>query len=150
MATSAALSAAAKNVRAMFHGISATEETLLMVSRGLMRHLIGPLIVQMGISQNMQSPVKFLDLACGTGVASSEVQMRLPKAVREESSFIASDLSPDMVEIVKKRIEAEEWLNTETMVLDAQVCLSSVLTSCSRSLFVDVIAHSRQSYRTLD
>jgi hypothetical protein len=106
----------------LFKGISEHEKGFLVASRGVMRPLISPLLLQLGLTEKTTTSFDLLDGACGTGLLTQEVQDRVPKDVLAKSSFLCSDFSEQMVGIVEKRVEAEGWVNTKTAVLDAKVC----------------------------
>lgn len=101
-------------------GSAQTEEGMLFVARNLMPLLAKPLVQQMGIGA---SPVTMLDSACGSGMVTDQAQVLLREGgALEGSRFVAADSSPMLVDIVKRRAEAEGWTSTETKVLDAMVC----------------------------
>ncbi|KAH6890630.1 S-adenosyl-L-methionine-dependent methyltransferase [Thelonectria olida] len=104
----------------LFKGISEHEKGFLVASRGVLRPIINPLLLQLGLTEKTTTPFDLLDGACGTGLLTQEVQDRVPKDVLAKSSFLCSDFSDQMVGIVNKRIEAEGWVNTKTAVLDAK------------------------------
>lgn len=94
-----------------------SEEGMLFVSRNLLPLLGRPLVQQMGIGS---TPVAMLDSACGTGVATDQAQALLREGgALDGSSFLAADSSEMLTGIVRKRVEEEGWVNTETRVLDA-------------------------------
>jgi hypothetical protein len=103
------------------------EKDFIEVSRGVIRLVAEPLVNDIGLSGKVTEPVKMLDSACGAGVVTQEVQAALPDEILRLSSFTCADSSPAMVDVVKKRIVNEKWVNTEAKVLDAMVsnaCLS--------------------------
>lgn len=108
---------------ATFKGISQhfQEEALLWASRNLIIHLAAPMISQMGITEETTEPLNFLDLACGTGIATDVVQKRLPRDILEKSSFLATDSSEVMTDLARKRIALDGWVNTKVEVKDALV-----------------------------
>lgn len=128
MPPKADLAKAAKTLSTFFRSagasISTTEEEQVLVARTFLKCLAAPLLSQMGISETTKSPLHMLDLACGSGVITQELQGMLSKDVLEKSNFLSSDNSPALVELCKKRIAAEEWVNTEARVLDAMVRLT--------------------------
>lgn len=107
-------------------GPAQTEEGMLFVARNLMPLVARPLVQQMGIGP---SPVTMLDSACGSGVVTDQAQGLLREGgALEGSRFVAADSSQMLVDIVKRRVEAEGWTSTETEVLDAMVCRRCCLT----------------------
>lgn len=97
------------------------EEQMLYVSRHMMPKLIAPLPRQMGITNNTSTPVAFFDNACGSGVLTHEIQQILPKDVLEKSTFLSADNAEGMVNLSKKRVGLEGWVNIEVKKLDATV-----------------------------
>ena len=61
-------------------------------------------------------PLVILDNACGTGVVSHVLQTQAKERISE---LVCADLSPAMIDYVKKRINKEDWKST-TQVADAQ------------------------------
>lgn len=106
-----------------FQGVNAEDEDQLTTSRGIMPHLALPLLAQMGLTPTNKRPLAFLDLACGTGVLTQEIQGMLSNDVLRQSTFKAGDLSDGMVKFMKKRVQSEDWVNVEVNVMDAQVLL---------------------------
>lgn len=123
MASATQTAKTAKNLTALFKSITVNDENLVRISRSAMRTIVAPLLSQMGLTAQTTSPVSVLDSAAGSGVFTQETQAVLPRDVLEKSSFICADVSPNMVELVKKRISLDDWVNTEAKVLDAMVCL---------------------------
>jgi len=97
------------------------EEQMIYVSKTLMPRLIRSLPPQMGISENTTTPVKLLDSACGTGVLTDAVQKTLSKDVLEKSDFLLADAGDGMLNVAKKRLGTEGWINAEIKKLDATV-----------------------------
>lgn len=112
---------AAKTLSSLFTTIMPTkhEEDLVTTSRGMMRLLVAPLVSQMGITANASKPVSLFDNACGSGVLTQEVRATLPKDVLSQSTFFCADSSEAMVNLVKKRVEAEGWAHTGVKTLNA-------------------------------
>lgn len=75
----------------------------------------------MGISENVTTPVKFLDSACGSGVLTDAVQKILSKDVLDKSTFLMADVGDGMLNVAKKRLGTEGWVNAEIKKLDATV-----------------------------
>lgn len=115
----------AKTMSDHFHTVdkvqSSFERDFTRFSRGIMRVIVEPLITQMGFNNDITEPVVLLDNACGSGVVTQEVQAALSDEVLQRSSFTCADSSAAMVDLVKKRIVGEKWVNVEATVLDAMV-----------------------------
>lgn len=126
--------AMAKTMQDHFHTVakeqSSFEKDFTKFSRGIMRVIAEPLIKQMGFNNEMTEPVVLLDNACGSGVVTQEVQAVLSDEVLQRSSFTCADSSAAMVDLVKKRVVSEKWVNVEATVLDAMVsaCIYTLLT----------------------
>ncbi|KAH7143800.1 S-adenosyl-L-methionine-dependent methyltransferase [Dactylonectria macrodidyma] len=113
-------SAAAKGLSRVFKDISEFEKGFLLASRGVIRCLINPLLSQMELTEKTTEPVDLFDSACGTAVLTQEAQDILSKAVLSKSTMLCADSSEQMVDIVKKRIDGEGWINVKTSVMDAK------------------------------
>lgn len=113
----------AKTMQDHFHTVakeqSSFEKDFTRFSRGIMRVIVEPLIEQMGFINEITEPVVLLDNACGSGVVTQEVQAVLSDEVLQRSSFTCADSSAAMVDLVKKRVVGEKWVNVETTVRDA-------------------------------
>ncbi|PTB41655.1 hypothetical protein M441DRAFT_138684 [Trichoderma asperellum CBS 433.97] len=96
------------------------EKDFVDFSRGVLRLIADPLVNDLGLNGNVTEPVRLLDSACGVGVVTQEVQAALPDEILQSSSFTCADNSEAMVDVVKKRIAEEKWVNVEAKVLDAQ------------------------------
>lgn len=101
--------------------MAAQREQAVRVARGMLKHMVAPLISQMGLNKETAEPVALLDNACGSGVLTQEVQAALEQDVLQKSSFTCADVAPNMVDLVKWRVENEGWINTEVKNLDAMV-----------------------------
>lgn len=127
MPAKADLATAAESLSAVYRdagaSISTTEEEQVLAAKGFLKCLTRPLLSQMGISEatTMTTPLYMLDMACGTGVVTQELQVMLSGDVLKESKLLAADSSAALVELCRKRIAAEGWVNTEARVLDAMV-----------------------------
>jgi ubiquinone/menaquinone biosynthesis C-methylase UbiE len=124
----------AKSMSTHFHTVTqqmpSFEQDFVQVSRGVMRYIAGPLVTHMGLKDAVTKPIALLDNACGSGVVTQEVQAALPEEILQSSSFTCADSSAAMVDLVKKRIVSEKWVNTETKVLDAMVGACSLCVMC--------------------
>lgn len=100
---------------------SQQEKDLIASSQGLLRHMVAPMISQLGLSDQTTHPVHILDSACGTGVLTQELQKMLPTALLEESTFLCVDSAQSAVDLVSWRISHEGWTNTEVKQLDVTV-----------------------------
>lgn len=101
------------------------EDQLITTSNNLMPHLIAPLVARLGITEK-SGPVKFLDNACGSGVLTQEVQKVLSRDVVQKSTFLCADNAEGMVNLVRKRVDMEGWVNVEAKTLNAMVSFTSV------------------------
>ncbi|KAH7263099.1 S-adenosyl-L-methionine-dependent methyltransferase [Fusarium tricinctum] len=72
------------------------EDQMMYASRTMLPHLVKPLRLQMGITEQTSTPVTFLDNACGSGVLTEAVQQTLPKDVLERSTFVCADVADGM------------------------------------------------------
>lgn len=95
------------------------EKDFIDASRGVIRLIAEPLVNDIGLKGKVTEPVRLLDSACGAGVVTQEVQAALSDAILGQSSFTCADSSPAMVDVVRKRIVNEKWVNAEAKVLDA-------------------------------
>ncbi|KAF7560930.1 hypothetical protein G7046_g3211 [Stylonectria norvegica] len=115
--------AAAKALSAIFRNIgdktTSHEQQMIATSVTMMRKLVAPLLSQMKITEKTSVPLILLDSACGTGVFTQEVQATLSRDVLDKSTFLCSDNSEGMISLVKKRVEAEGWVHTESRTLNA-------------------------------
>ncbi|RFU77350.1 hypothetical protein TARUN_4902 [Trichoderma arundinaceum] len=115
----------AKSMQAHFHTVaqstSSFEQDFTRVSQRLIRYIAEPLVAQMGLNGGISKPIALFDNACGAGVVTQEVQAALPDEILQSSSFTCADSSAAMVDLVKKRIVNEKWVNVEAKVLDAMV-----------------------------
>lgn len=129
MAQPQTVAQAARGLATLFKaGMSTGHEQLLIITKTIMPLMASPLLQQMGLGEGTTEPFALLDGACGSGVVTQEVQRTVPRAVLEGSSIVASDSSEALVDLVRTRVEAEGWVNTEAKVLDAMVswpCYSS-------------------------
>ncbi|UKZ82577.1 hypothetical protein TrVFT333_010369 [Trichoderma virens FT-333] len=123
MAATNDVEAMAKTMTAHFHTVAKTqasfEKDFTRVARGIMGAIVQPLISHMGFRNEVTEPVVLLDSACGSGVVTQEVQAVLSDEVLQRSSFTCADSSEGMVDVVKRRIVEEKWVNAEAKVLDA-------------------------------
>ncbi|PTB64785.1 S-adenosyl-L-methionine-dependent methyltransferase [Trichoderma citrinoviride] len=95
------------------------EQDFIRLSHGIMKIIVEPLVNHMGFYKTVAEPVVLLDSACGSGVLTQEVQAALSDEVLAASSFTCADNAVGMVDLVKRRIVDEKWVNTEARVLDA-------------------------------
>ncbi|VUC20503.1 unnamed protein product [Clonostachys rosea] len=120
MAQPQTVAQAAKGLATLFKaGMSTGHEQLLIITKTIMPLIATPLLEQMGLGEGTAQPFALLDGACGSGVVTQEVQRMVPRAVLEGSSIVASDSSEALVDLMRTRVEAEGWVNTEVNVLDA-------------------------------
>jgi len=69
---------------------------------------------------NPDQPPVVLDNACGTGVVSSILNQKLDPIVKKNWKLTCGDISPAVLQYTKRRVETEDWENTETKIVDAQ------------------------------
>lgn len=114
------------------------EKDFVDFSRGVLRLIADPLVNDLGLNGNVTEPVRLLDSACGVGVVTQEVQAALPDEILQSSSFTCADNSEAMVDVVKKRIAEEKWVNVEAKVLDAQVraCIWNILLYTATHIYL--------------
>lgn len=89
--------------------------------------LAARMLSQIGLDERTTNPFKLLDNGAGLGPVASEVQKRISRQVLSRSNVISADFSESTVHFVEKRIEKEGWINTQAMVVDAQVYMPSLL-----------------------
>lgn len=122
--------APAKTLSALFSSVgdktTKHEQEMITTSRRVMRHLVRPMVVQMGITEKT-GPISLLDNACGSGLFTQEVQDMLSQEVVEKSRFTCTDNSEGMVSLVRKRVELEGWKNVEAKTANAMVCYPEVV-----------------------
>ncbi|KYK61364.1 hypothetical protein DCS_02506 [Drechmeria coniospora] len=124
MARHIPLAEAAASLSQHFHNVgkdssSEGEDNIIVASKRLMKHLAAPLVSQMKLDGRQSSGIRLLDSACGAGVFTQEVQKALRRDVLDKSTFVCTDSSHGMVELVRKRVGGEGWVNVETRVADA-------------------------------
>ncbi|KAH8680836.1 S-adenosyl-L-methionine-dependent methyltransferase [Xylariales sp. PMI_506] len=78
------------------------------------------LLVQAGLRAQTQQPFRLLDNACGPGTITAQLQRSIDRSVLESSKMTCADNNTTFVGIAQKRARSLDWINTETMVLDAQ------------------------------
>lgn len=97
---------------------------------GLMRVISGPLAInmlkQVGLDQSTDAPFSLLDTGAGTGIVSDRLQEMVSPDILAQSKIVSGDSAERMVEIVKRRAAEEGWVNTESRIVDSQVCISQV------------------------
>lgn len=117
---------AAKNLSTVFEnaGKDAIDDAWLLneATHKMMSVLISPLVAQMGISDKTSTPIDLFDNACGMGAITQQAQHLLPREILEKSTFFCADNAAAMVELVKKRVQDEGWVNVGCQKLDAMVC----------------------------
>ena len=79
-----------------------------------------PLIDQSGIATSFQKPLVVLDNACGTGVVSNLLNQILHYKTRKRWQLVCSDLTQEILEYTRQRIQGEGWLNAKAKLMDAQ------------------------------
>ncbi|KAI9152113.1 Methyltransferase tpcH [Paramyrothecium foliicola] len=117
------LADAARNLSQLFQTANKSSSVLgnelVIISKKSLYRLANPILERVGLTKDTDEPVVVLDNCCGTGVVRQEIQKTLRKDILERSKFVCADNSAALVDIVKQRIVAEEWVNTDAQVLDA-------------------------------
>lgn len=106
-------------------GGSALEQVFLDNARRVSTPLALPMLAQMGLTEQTNTPFTLLENACGVGVVAPILQQIVKPKVLSESKIVCGDFSEQVVELAKQRSERDKWVNTEVKQVDAQV---SVLT----------------------
>ena len=75
-----------------------------------------------GLAQSNSSAYVF-DLATGTGAAIKELYDTVPKENWGQMKVLGGDVSPPMLEYLKKRGEEEGWAGLDTQIVDGNVSL---------------------------
>jgi SAM-dependent methyltransferase len=76
------------------------------------------------------SPVKILDLACGTGAVVKEIYDAVPREKWPEVNILAGDTSDPMLEFLHERAEMQGWSGVETRKVDGGVCKVHLNSIC--------------------
>ncbi|ROV97134.1 hypothetical protein VMCG_07532 [Cytospora schulzeri] len=82
--------------------------------------LAAKMLSQINLGASTTEPFKLLDQGCGMSVVAPLLNKTVPREVLERSNILCGDFSGPLVEVVKKRIEKEGWVNTRAEVVDAQ------------------------------
>jgi SAM-dependent methyltransferase len=70
-----------------------------------------------------QESYSILDLCCGSGVTTSELQALFKEQnIQDKTNLICGDLSAGQLEYLDARIKQQGWKNTKTALMNAQVC----------------------------
>lgn len=78
------------------------------------------------------SKVKWFDDGCGPGVVANELVVMEPKAI-EVDEYLATDLSPTMVQAAEMTMKSQGWQNGKTLIQDATVSYFRTSTSCDNA-----------------
>ncbi|CAK7208047.1 hypothetical protein SEUCBS139899_010881 [Sporothrix eucalyptigena] len=73
-----------------------------------------------GLDSSTGTPFTLLDHACGSGVTAAILNRAVGRSLLEKSSILCADVSEPMVDLVKRRIANEGWINTTAERRDAQ------------------------------
>lgn len=122
--TSAALSSPSSAMQSVLQAAQGEEwqQFLLESLKSISVPLAIKMLSQINLGPDTTEPFKLLEQGCGMGVVAPLLNEAIPKEVLERSSILCGDFSGPLVEVVKKRIEKEGWINTRAEVIDAQVC----------------------------
>ncbi|KAK4188265.1 S-adenosyl-L-methionine-dependent methyltransferase [Podospora australis] len=96
------------------------EEVLLDNANRVSAPLVMKMLAQMGLNKDTTTPFKMFENACGAGVVASSLQTTIQPQVLQKSSILCGDFSQQSMDLVKKRIEAEGWVNTTAEIIDGQ------------------------------
>ncbi|KAK4096095.1 S-adenosyl-L-methionine-dependent methyltransferase [Parathielavia hyrcaniae] len=96
------------------------EKMLLEHARNVSTPMALRMLTQMGLDENTSTAFRLLENACGAGVVAPILQQIIKPEVLQQSSILCGDFSEPMVELVKKRMGSEGWLNAEATKVDAQ------------------------------
>ncbi|KAJ5554933.1 hypothetical protein N7461_003403 [Penicillium sp. DV-2018c] len=69
---------------------------------------------------NPDQPLVILDNACGTGVVSSVLNIKVNETAKKRWKLTCGDIAPAVLAYTEQRMQEEGWVNAETKVLDAQ------------------------------
>jgi SAM-dependent methyltransferase len=87
-------------------------------------------MVQRAQLAHLTSPVKILDLACGTGAVVKEIYDAVPREKWPEVNILAGDTSDPMLEFLHERAEMQGWSGVETRKVDGGVCKVHLNSIC--------------------
>lgn len=86
------------------------------------------IIEKSGITQS-DAEVNILDLATGTGAVVKELYAAVPKEKWGNLKILGGDISPPMLDYLKKIGEREGWTGLKTEVVDGSVSILSIQQS---------------------
>jgi ubiquinone/menaquinone biosynthesis C-methylase UbiE len=89
------------------------------------------MLSEMGFDGNDTASFKLLDHACGVGMVAKQLHELVSRDIIKKSSILCADFSESMVDMCKQRGPLEGWVNTEAVVMDAQVCVRLLFTEQS-------------------
>jgi ubiquinone/menaquinone biosynthesis C-methylase UbiE len=115
-----------EELKRMFNGFASgfTDEQLdkfIQDSERIMRRPAGLLLAQAGLDASTKTPFNLLDHACGTGPIAAHLHTTLDNQVLSQSKMLCADLSENLVNALRRRVDKHGWSNVETAILDAQV-----------------------------
>ncbi|KUI74009.1 Aklanonic acid methyltransferase DnrC [Cytospora mali] len=96
------------------------QQFLLDSLKSISTPLAVKMLSQIDLGANTAVPFNLLEQGCGMGVVAPLLNETVPKEILERSSVMCGDVSGPMIDVVKKRIEKEGWINTRAEVVDAQ------------------------------
>lgn len=82
------------------------------------------------------TPVQIFDLGCGTGAVVAEIYASLKQEQWGDLEVLAGDVSPAMLEYLKKRGEEEGWSGLTTKMVDGTKLESADLANSFSHIFV--------------
>nr|AOC84391.1 OxaG [Penicillium oxalicum] len=126
-----------------------------MIAEKITRYFTRDLIELSGLLESELSPLKLLDLACGTGVVSERLHEMLASKAPASWELICGDISAELTGHVKRKIIEEGWTNSSARVMDAQNTelataeLTHVFAALAWTSFPDTYAALKDSLRIL-
>lgn len=90
--------------------------------------LVPPLLDACGLTEeamaSLERPIEVLDMCCGAGVVSAQIQTMLKRAGMADKGMVkltCSDSSAAQLEYVKYRIQADGWVDSKVVQADIAV-----------------------------
>lgn len=123
MSTTAAVQSAAPSAMQSILQAAGGEEwqqVLLESIKSISAPLAVKMLNQIILGANTNEPFNLLEHGCGMGVVAPLLNETVPRELMERSSVLCGDFSDLLVEVVRKRIKNEGWVQTRAEVVDAQ------------------------------
>ncbi|KUI58308.1 Aklanonic acid methyltransferase DnrC [Cytospora mali] len=96
------------------------QQFLLESLKSISAPLAVKMLSQIDLGAETADPFNLLEQGCGMGVVAPLLNETVPKEILERSSVLCGDFSGPLIDVVKRRIEKEGWINTRAEVVDAQ------------------------------